>query len=131
MNIPERILLKGPQGREIVHWGLTQESIYRKFPDCSKLGEEEIKKVIRICKHYTDSGLFPINEEKFKSLGKNLFEIKGYQARLIGFFDNRRFVIVHCVQKKKDKHEAADLAKAKSLRERYFYEKESRTNDIL
>ena len=53
------------------------------------------------------------------------FEVKWRQGRLIGFFDDNRFVIVHGVRKKDPKTKQKDLDIAKKRKKNYFLRKES------
>jgi len=120
--MPSRILLKGPRGsgRCIVFWAPTKEALSRGFTGCQTISRKNIEAIVRIGRHYTDKGAFPKNKHKFKQLeDESLFEIKGYQARLIGFFDGPKFVIVHCTTKQQDKHSKSDLEKANRLKESY------------
>jgi len=78
--------------------------------------------VIEIAKEYAKTGKFPEHDKKFKQIENEdyLCEIKGHQLRMIGFFNGLKFIIVHCVIKKQDKHKREDLKKANKLMEMYY-----------
>lgn len=121
--MPERPLTKvGPRGHCVVHWAPTEAALKRRFPDCANVSKIDFFTAVRACRHYVRTGRFRENSERFKAIEgeKDLYEIKGHQARLLGFFDGTKFVVVHCVQKQQDRHTKSNLEKARKLRESYY-----------
>lgn len=120
--MPERQLLKGPAGHRIIQWAPTEEILARGFPTCEKVTRKDYTKVIAFGKEYVTTGRFPDNKQKFKVIEDEeaLCEIKGHQVRLLGFFDGKTFVIVHCVYKQRDDIPKPHLKKANKLREQYY-----------
>ena len=61
------------------------------------------------------------NREQFKKLiGYNIYEIKNFQDRLFGFFDEKRFVVTNGFIKKKNDTPKAEIDRALKNRELYF-----------
>lgn len=63
------------------------------------------------------------NPERFKKVegSDGIFEIKNYQIRIFGFFTpHKQFLLVDGTQKKKDKHERANIKRAENVRAAYF-----------
>ena len=86
----------------------------------NELSEKEKAKITPLL-HYTANNGLLRNEQKFKSIGGDLFEFKGFQSRLFCFFDKGKLVILsHGCIKKRDKLDPSDIKKARTRKEEYF-----------
>jgi len=103
--MPTRRLRTGRSGRDIFLWARSETELTSIFNLCpGRVDEGDLELVIRIAQHFTRTGEFPKNREKFKKLQneRELHEIKGGQLRLIGGFHGPHFYIVECDIKKQD-----------------------------
>lgn len=80
--------------------------------------ENDRAKLMALFTRLADSGVIA-DRERFKKLGaraghgKDLFEFKSFQLRILGEFrPGRIFVLAHGVRKKKDELNRADIEKA-------------------
>ncbi len=86
----------------------------------SDLSEKEKSKLIPQL-HYTANNGLLRNEQKFKCVGDDIFEFKGFQSRLLCFFDKGKLIILsHGCIKKRDKLDPSEIKKARKRREEYF-----------
>lgn len=107
------ILAEG-YGRRVRYWAARENELRKTLCNCPNIAQNDEKRILRYIKYYLEKGHFPNNKEKFKKIQNKdgLYEIKSYQMRLFGFFYRSEFIIVLCVQKKKDKHNPSDIKKA-------------------
>ena len=86
------------------------------------------KKVVRLVEQVADSphGPFGIrNQEKFKRLEENLYELKAAQVRLLFFIEGRSIIIVtNGFLKKAQKTPDAEMRRARTLRALYLEAKQ-------
>lgn len=90
----------------------------------STLQEKDKKKVIALLDHICHSGP-PTNEEKFRYLGDQIWELKTSSAiRILGFFINpllrKQIVLTHGFRKPKNRILQREKKKAVQWREEYF-----------
>lgn len=84
------------------------------------LSDYEKSKIAPLLAHTANSGLLH-NEQKFKNIGDDIFEFKGFQSRLLCFFDKGKMIILsHGCIKKRDKLDPAEIKKARKRKEEYF-----------
>jgi Phage derived protein Gp49-like (DUF891) len=84
------------------------------------LSEYEKNKITPPLVYTANTGLLR-NEQKFKNIGEDIFEFKGFQSRLLCFFDKGRIIILsHGCIKKRDKLDPAEIKKAIKRKEEYF-----------
>lgn len=84
------------------------------------LSEKEKSKIIPHL-HYTAKNGLIRNEQKFKNVGDDIFEFKGFQSRLLCFFDKGGLIILsHGCIKKRDKLAPFEIKKARKRKEDYF-----------
>ncbi|MCF8105804.1 MAG: type II toxin-antitoxin system RelE/ParE family toxin [Desulfohalobiaceae bacterium] len=103
--------------RRIRFWARRKQELQGKFCNCPSINKPELKKILALfLKYYVPtgyfSGKFPENREKFRKVHGDLYEIKSYQIRLLGFFNEADFIIVLCVRKKKNDLNQQDIDKA-------------------
>lgn len=84
------------------------------------LSDSEKSKINPLLAYTAHSGLLR-NEQKFKCLGDDIFEFKGFQSRLLCFFDKGKMIIAsHGCIKKRNKMDPAEIKKARNRRTEYF-----------
>jgi len=112
--MPFEIIAAG-NGRSVTFWGVTKEEAKQELENCPNLKKKERLKINRIAAVFIETGSFPRNKEKFKSVeGElDLFAIKSHQIRLLGtFLDKKNFGISLCVRKKSPRYKPQDLVRA-------------------
>lgn len=86
----------------------------------NELSDKEKTKITPLL-HYTASNGLLRNEQKFKNVGDDIFEFKGFQSRLFCFFDKGRLIILsHGCIKKRDKLDPVEIKKARNRKDEYF-----------
>jgi len=84
------------------------------------LSQKEKTKLTPLLQYTANSGLLR-NEQKFKNVGDDIFEFKGFQSRLLCFFDKGSLIILsHGCIKKRNKLDPSEIKKARKRREEYF-----------
>jgi len=78
------------------------------------LGKEDQQKLTALLQRTANEGL-PANREKFKKIEDDLFEFKSFQVRVFCTICGPRIILIYGVIKKKDRHDRADIDKAKRL----------------
>jgi hypothetical protein len=87
------------------------------------LQEPDRKKIVALLDRTAEFGP-PQNLEKFRAVKGDLMEFKSFQDRLFCFFDGPRvLVLTHGVRKQRNRHSAADIRRAETLREAYIRSK--------
>jgi len=85
-----------------------------------ELSDKEKAKITPLLHYTVNNGLLR-NEQKFKHIGDDLFEFKGFQSRILCFFDKGKLVILsHGCIKKRDKLDPSEIKKARKRKEDYF-----------
>ena len=84
------------------------------------LSDKEKSKITPLLHYTAHTGLLR-NEQKFKNIGDDIFEFKGFQSRLLCFFDKGKIIILSngCI-KKRDKLDPAEIKKARKRKDEYF-----------
>lgn len=86
----------------------------------SELTDKEKSKIIPHL-HYTANNGLIRNEQKFKNVGDDIFEFKGFQSRILCFFDKGSLIILsHGCIKKRDKLDPTEIKKARKRKDEYF-----------
>jgi len=86
----------------------------------NELSDKEKIKITPLLHYTAHNGLLK-NEQKFKNVGDGIFEFKGFQSRLLCFFDKGKLIILsHGCIKKRDKLDPSDIKKARKGKEEYF-----------
>jgi len=84
------------------------------------------KKLVRLIETVTafENGPFDLrNEQKFKHVGEDIFELKSDQVRLLLFIEERRrLVVTHGSLKKTQRTPPAEIARARGLMREYRQE---------
>lgn len=85
-----------------------------------------IQKLAYYLKAYIAQGLHPKVPQHYEYLGPiGCYEIKWKQGRLIGFYDDNRFIVVHGFRKKDRKTRSSDLTMAEQRKKDYFKRKKA------
>lgn len=85
-----------------------------------------IKKLAYYLEAYIAQGLQPRVPQHYEYLEPiECYEVKWGQGRLIGFYDDNRFIIVHGFRKKDRKTRSSDLTKARQRKKDYFERKKA------
>lgn len=86
----------------------------------NELSDKEKAKITPLLDYTVNNGLIR-NEQKFKNIGHDIFEFKGFQSRILCFFDKGQMIILsHGCIKKRDKLDPSEIKKARSRKEEYF-----------
>lgn len=86
----------------------------------NELSDKEKTKITPLL-HYTANNGLLRNEQKFKSIGDDIFEFKGFQSRVLCFFDKGRMIILsHGCIKKRNKLDPSEIKKARKRKDNYF-----------
>lgn len=126
--MPITILAENPAtGWRVVYWSARALPKGCPLCECEKLTDADAVKLMRVIDQFVRDGAFRGNTQKFKKLeGQGgLCEIKGWQHRLLGGYDDegKTFVVVRCVKKKQDRHEPSHLRSARESLRKYNEEK--------
>jgi len=86
----------------------------------NELSDKEKAKITPLLDYTANNGLLR-NEQKFKYIRDDIFEFKGFQSRLLCFFDKGRLIILsHGCIKKRNKLDPSEIKKARKRKEDYF-----------
>lgn len=81
-----------------------------------KLSERERASVLETMRKFARSGPQSLSNERFKGLGKGLYEFKSYQIRFVGGYGRPgEFLVARGLKKKQDRHKGDDLEAAQKI----------------
>jgi hypothetical protein len=118
MSSPEIKLLLN--GEKFKIYGLVVNGSCEAEDFLNELSDKEKSKITPLLQYTANNGLLR-NEQKFKNVSDDIFEFKGFQSRLLCFFDKGKMIIIsHGCIKKRDKLDPAEIKKARKRKEEYF-----------
>lgn len=107
--MPKKVLAQKetPKGiRRIIRWATRESDLSKKGFGCpKKIQKKEQEDLAVTLEFFVNTGSFPKNDEKFKQLRGDLFEVKTWKYRIYGYFDryNLDFTIITCLFKNQRK----------------------------